>query len=78
MRMESGDPSVSMGVYASALWLMGRSQALTDLAAPEHDLGALEDAVSAARKRSVRKQPSVKGRLDAAGAAPAPAPESKP
>jgi len=27
MRMEKGDPSVSMGVYATALWLVGRSQA---------------------------------------------------
>ena len=25
MRMEKGDPSVSMGVYATALWLMGRA-----------------------------------------------------
>ena len=24
MRMEKGDPSVSFGVYATALWLMGR------------------------------------------------------
>ena len=27
MPMEKGDPSVSMGVYATALWLVGRSQA---------------------------------------------------
>ncbi|MDZ5458089.1 hypothetical protein [Azohydromonas lata] len=42
------DPSVSMGVYATALWLMGRSQALAELADPAQDLGALEDAVRAA------------------------------
>ena len=60
-RMEKGDPSVSMGVYATALWLMGRAQALPDCAAPEHDLGALEDAVRAAKARSVRKRPSLYG-----------------
>ena len=26
-RMEKGDPSVSMGVYATAIWLMGRAAA---------------------------------------------------
>ncbi len=45
MRMEKGDPSVSMGVYATALWLMGRAQSLPECAAPGHDMGALEDAV---------------------------------
>jgi transcriptional regulator with XRE-family HTH domain len=59
MRMEKGDPSVSMGVYATALWLMGRSQAIADLAAPVHDQGALEDAVRAAKARAVRKRPSL-------------------
>jgi DNA-binding XRE family transcriptional regulator len=54
-RMERGDPSVALGTYATALWLMGRSQALADLAAPEHDMGALESAVRAARTRSTRK-----------------------
>ena len=61
MRMEKGDPSVSMGVYATALWLMGRSQALVEAAAPEHDQGALEAAVRVARVRSVRKRPSLYG-----------------
>lgn len=58
-RMEKGDPSVAMGVYATALWLMGRDQALPALAAPEHDMGALQDAVRAAQTRSVRKRPSL-------------------
>lgn len=56
MRLEKGDPSVSMGVYATALWLMGRSQALGELAAPVHDHGALEDAVRVARARAMRKR----------------------
>jgi DNA-binding XRE family transcriptional regulator len=59
MRMEKGDPSVSMGVYATALWLMGRSQAIADLAAPAQDQGALEYAVRAAKARAVRKGPSL-------------------
>ena len=59
MRMEKGDPSVSMGVYATALWLMGRDPALVDLAAPEHDMGALEDAVRVAKARAVRKRPTI-------------------
>ena len=61
MRMEKGDPSVSMGVYATALWLMGRSQVIADLAAPEHDQGALEDAVRVAKARAVRKPASLYG-----------------
>jgi hypothetical protein len=67
MRMEKGDPSVSMGVYATALWLVGRSQALAELAAPEHDQGALEAVVRAARARSVRKRPSLYGTAPPAG-----------
>lgn len=39
--MEKGDPRVSMGVYATALWLMGRDDALRELAAPENDAQAL-------------------------------------
>ena len=61
MRMEKGDPSVSMGVYATALWLMGRAQSLPECAAPGHDMGALEDAVRAAQARSVRKRASLYG-----------------
>ena len=40
-KMERGDPRVGMGVYATALWLMGRDEALRSLAAPEHDAQAL-------------------------------------
>jgi hypothetical protein len=47
---------VALGTYATALWLMGRSQALAELAAPEHDMGALESEVRAAQTRSVRKR----------------------
>ena len=48
MRMEAGEPGVSMGIYATALWLLGRCDALAALAAPEADRGALELDVRAA------------------------------
>lgn len=57
IRLERGDPSVSMGAYATALWLMGRSNALGDLAAPQHDMGALEADVRLAKARAVRRKP---------------------
>ena len=64
IRMERGDPGVSMGIYATALWMMGRANALAELADPVTDLGALEaDVRKAARLRVVRSQASVEGRL---------------
>jgi transcriptional regulator with XRE-family HTH domain len=54
VRMERGDAGVGMGIYATALWLMGRANALAELAAPAHDLGALEEEVRAAQARSAR------------------------
>jgi transcriptional regulator with XRE-family HTH domain len=47
-RLESGDPTVSMGIYATALWLIGRDGELARIASPEHDKGALEMDVQAA------------------------------
>jgi hypothetical protein len=48
MRMEAGEPGVGMGIYASALWLIGRDGALAELASPDKDRGALELDVRAA------------------------------
>ncbi|UXH78794.1 helix-turn-helix domain-containing protein [Roseateles amylovorans] len=76
-RMERGDPSVAMGVYATALWLIARDAQLPTLAAPEHDLGALEEAVRAALRRSVRKKMTIEERL-AGLASPSPAAGDKP
>lgn len=47
-RMESGDPAVAMGIYATALWLIGRDGELATIAAPQFDVGALELDVQAA------------------------------
>jgi transcriptional regulator with XRE-family HTH domain len=67
IRMERGEPGVSMGVYATALWLMGRAQALGEIASPEHDRGALEmDIRAAALRRAVRSKSSITSSLDAA------------
>ncbi len=66
MRMEKGDPGVSMGVYATALWLMGRVQSLAELADPAKDLVALEQDVQRARGRSVRQPASISRRMTGA------------
>ena len=62
-RMERGDPAVAIGIYATALWLMGRASEISQLASPEFDLGALQANVDAAKKRSVRKPISLQSRL---------------
>jgi hypothetical protein len=55
-RLEAGDPSVSIGVVSTALWLINRDGELGNLASPEHDLGALElnvrEAVELGRARA--------------------------
>ena len=66
-RMERGDPGVAVGTYATALWLIGRAQALPELAAPQFDLGALESEVRVARERSVRSPISVEARIKSSG-----------
>jgi transcriptional regulator with XRE-family HTH domain len=65
IRMEQGDAGVGMGIYATALWLIGRVAALPDVAAPQHDQGALEmDVREALRRRAVRAPASVEARLN--------------
>ena len=54
-RLEAGDPGVGMGVYAAALWLMGRTEALAALADPALDRGALEMDIRTARDRLARR-----------------------
>lgn len=47
-RLEAGDPGVGIGIVATALWLIQRDGELGNLAAPEHDQGAIEMDVRAA------------------------------
>jgi hypothetical protein len=63
MNMEAGEPSVSIGIYLTALWLIGRDSALGDLAAPAHDAGALEmDVREALELGRARARASAKAR----------------
>ena len=64
IRMERGDPGVGAGIYVTALWLIGRSSALAELAAPGTDRGALESNVrDAIARRAVRSAASAEARL---------------
>lgn len=64
IRLEQGDARVGIGIYATALWLMGRTQALAELADPAHDRGALEmDVREASKRRAVRSAASAEARL---------------
>lgn len=57
IRMERGDPGVGMGIYATALWLIGRANELPGLADPQADRGALErDVRAAVKRRAARKR----------------------
>ena len=63
-RLEAGDPTVSIGVIASALWLINRDGELANLAAPEHDQGALDLNVREAVELGMaRAQASADARL---------------
>jgi transcriptional regulator with XRE-family HTH domain len=71
IRMERGDAGVGIGIYATALWLMGRVNALPELAAPAQDQGALEsDVRDALKRRAVRSAASIEARLRRAGSQP--------
>jgi transcriptional regulator with XRE-family HTH domain len=54
MRMEKGDAAVSIGVYATALWVIGRHHTLAAAADPKEDVAALENEISAAAQRHRR------------------------
>lgn len=64
MRIEAGEPGVGIGLYATALWLIGRDGALAELASPEKDRGALEmDVREAVELGKSRAQVSAQARL---------------
>jgi transcriptional regulator with XRE-family HTH domain len=64
IRMERGDAGVGAGIYATALWLIGRVASLPGTAAPETDRGALEsDVRDALERRAVRSKASAEARL---------------
>ncbi|CAN5197535.1 hypothetical protein BH11PSE9_BH11PSE9_12110 [soil metagenome] len=49
VRMEKGDPAVGIGVYTTALYLMGRHQALGEVADAATDAAALAAEIARAR-----------------------------
>ncbi|HTX05839.1 MAG TPA: helix-turn-helix transcriptional regulator [Steroidobacteraceae bacterium] len=64
IRLERGDPGVGIGLYATALWLIGRVSGLPVLAAPAEDRGALEgDVREALERRAARAAASSRARL---------------
>jgi transcriptional regulator with XRE-family HTH domain len=63
IRMERGDPGVGAGIYVTALWLIGRTDALAELAAPAADVGAIEsDVRGALTRRAARSAASARAR----------------
>lgn len=71
-RLEAGDPAVSVGIVASALWLIQRDGELRHLAAPENDQGALELNVREATELGrARAQASEEARMRALGSSSA-------
>jgi transcriptional regulator with XRE-family HTH domain len=64
IRLERGEPGVGIGLYATALWLIGRVSGLPELAAPAEDRGALEGDVRAVlARRAARSAASARARL---------------
>ena len=65
-RLEAGDPAISIGIIASALWLMSRDGAIAELAAPANDRGALELEVREAEELGrTRARASQEARISA-------------
>jgi transcriptional regulator with XRE-family HTH domain len=66
-RLEAGDPAISVGIVASALWLMSRDGALGELAAPANDRGAMALEVREAEELGrARARASQEARIKAA------------
>jgi Predicted transcriptional regulators len=58
LRVEKGDPTVSMGMYAMALFVLGFGDALGDLVDARHDEhGLLLDAQRVPKRVRMRKEP---------------------
>ncbi|WP_119392190.1 helix-turn-helix transcriptional regulator [Taklimakanibacter lacteus] len=58
LRIEKGDPTVAMGAYAMALFVLGFDAALGEIADARHDdQGLLLDAERLPRRIRIRKQP---------------------
>src|SRR3954452_8015101 len=59
LKVEKGDPSVSMGVYAMALFVLGLGVALGDVVVPRRDdIGLLLDAQRLPKRVRPKKTPT--------------------
>jgi DNA-binding XRE family transcriptional regulator len=57
LRLEKGDPSVSMGVYAMTLFVLGFADAISDIAdVRRDDTGLVLDAARMPKRVRVRKK----------------------
>lgn len=66
LKLEAGDPGISLGIVATALWLIGRDNGLVKLASPEEDRGAIElDVRQAMELGKERARASAEARLKA-------------
>src|SRR3954471_2401926 len=54
-RLEHGDPGVSMGVLATALWVLGLTDELMDVASPARDLVGTAEEIGR-QPRRIRAQ----------------------
>lgn len=58
LRLEKGDPSVSLGAFAMALFVLGFADALADLVDPSRDdQGLLLDTARLPKRVRTRKEP---------------------
>jgi transcriptional regulator with XRE-family HTH domain len=57
-RLEHGDPGVSLGVVATALWVLGMNDRLSELASPAHDLVGTAEEIKRYPRRVHAPRPS--------------------
>lgn len=66
LRVERGDPSVSLGVYATVLWVLGLGDRISRLAASETDTVGLSLEAERLPKRVSSRRPRAKRSADPA------------
>jgi transcriptional regulator with XRE-family HTH domain len=55
-RLEAGDPSVGLGIFLLATWVLGLHRDLTGILAPERDTVGLRDEYRRLPKRAGRRR----------------------
>jgi hypothetical protein len=56
-KVEKGDPGVSLGIYATVLFVLGLEERIADLADPRHDAVGLDLEAEALPKRIRSRRP---------------------